>query len=49
LREERRQFVFEYSVLRKIFGHKWGDVTEDWTRLHNEELYGMYRSPNVIG
>jgi hypothetical protein len=25
-------------VLRKVFGHKREEVTEEWSRLHNEEL-----------
>ena len=49
LRKERRQWVFENRVLRKIFGPTWGDVTEDWTRQHNEELCDVYFSPNIIG
>jgi hypothetical protein len=24
------------------------EVTRDWRRLHNEELHGLYVSPNVI-
>jgi hypothetical protein len=24
------------GALRKIFGHKRNEVTEDWSRLHNE-------------
>jgi hypothetical protein len=35
-------------VLRKIFGPKRDEVTEDWRRLHNEELHNFYSSPNII-
>jgi hypothetical protein len=40
--------MFENSVLRKIFGHKTDEVTGEWERLHNEELNGLYSSPNII-
>jgi hypothetical protein len=39
LREESRLRVFENRVLRRIFGHKRDDVTGEWRRLHNKELY----------
>jgi hypothetical protein len=34
-------------VLRKIFGPK---MEEDgsWRKLHNDELYSMYSSPNIV-
>jgi hypothetical protein len=35
-------------VLRRLFGHKRDDVTGEWRRLHNEELYALYFSPNII-
>jgi hypothetical protein len=35
-------------VLRKIFGPKRDEVTEEWRRLHNEELYDQNSSPCVI-
>jgi len=38
LREERRLMVFEYRVLRRIFGPKRDEVTGEWRKLHNEEL-----------
>jgi hypothetical protein len=41
--------VFEDRVLRKIFGPMKDNVTEECRRLHNEELYGLYSSPNNIG
>jgi hypothetical protein len=34
-------------VLRRIFGPKRDEVTEEWRRLHNKELYALY-SPNII-
>jgi hypothetical protein len=37
LREERRLRVFESRVLRKMFGPKMDEVTEEWRKLHNEK------------
>jgi hypothetical protein len=34
-------------VLRRIFGPKRDEVTGEWRRLHNEELYALYSSPNI--
>jgi hypothetical protein len=48
LREERRLRVFENRVLRRIFGHKEGEVTGEWRKLHNEELSDQYCLPNII-
>jgi hypothetical protein len=48
LREECRLRVFENRVLRRIFGPKRDEVTGEWRRLHNEELYALYSSPNII-
>jgi hypothetical protein len=35
-------------VLRRIFGPKRDEVTGEWRRLHDEELYALYSSPNII-
>ena len=35
LREERKLSVFENMVLRRIFGPRSDEVTEEWRRLHN--------------
>jgi hypothetical protein len=48
LREESRLRVFENRVLRWIFGPKRDEVTGEWRRLHNKELYALYSSPNTI-
>jgi hypothetical protein len=48
LREEHRLRVFVNRVLRKIFGPKGAEVTEDWRKLYNEELHNLYSSPNII-
>jgi hypothetical protein len=48
LREECRLRVFENRVLRRIFGPKRDEVTEEWRRLHKKELYALYSSPNII-
>jgi len=34
--------VFETGVLREIFGVKRDEVTREWRKLHNEELYALY-------
>ena len=39
---------FENKVLRKIFWPKRDEVTREWRRLHNKELYDPYSSPNII-
>ena len=49
MREECRLRVFENRVLRRIFGGpKRDEVAGEWGKLHNEELYELYCSPNII-
>ena len=48
LREERKLRVFQNMVLRRIFGPRRDEVTEEWRRLHNEELNDLYTSPNNV-
>jgi hypothetical protein len=35
-------------MLRRIYGPKRDEVTAEWRRLHNKELYALYSSPNII-
>jgi hypothetical protein len=44
--EERWVRVFENRVLRRIFGPKRDEVTEEWRKLHNEALNDLYGSPS---
>jgi hypothetical protein len=44
LREECR-----LRVLRRIFEPKGDEVTEEWRKLHNEEMNYLYSAPNIVG
>jgi len=48
LRGERKLRVFENMVLRRIFEPRRDEVTEEWKRLHNEELNDLYSSPYIV-
>jgi len=48
LREERKLRVFEEWMLRRIFGPKRDEITEEWRKLRNEELNDLYSSPNIV-
>jgi hypothetical protein len=40
--------VFENRVLRRIFGPKRDEVTEEWKKLRSGELHNLYTSPDII-
>jgi hypothetical protein len=48
LREERRLRVCENRALRRLLGPKWDEVPSEWRKLNNEELNGLYSSPNIV-
>jgi len=50
LRDERRLRVFENRVLRRLFGPKRDEVTNECRKLlvHNEEQNDLYISPNIV-
>jgi hypothetical protein len=47
LREEYRLRVFENRVLKRIFGPK-REEDGSWRKLHNDDLHGLYTSPNIV-
>jgi len=48
LREERRLWVFENRVLRRVFGTKMDEVTGEWRKLHKKEHRDLYSLPNIV-
>jgi hypothetical protein len=40
--------VFEFRVLRRMFGPNGVDVTGEWKKLLNKELHNLYSSPDII-
>jgi hypothetical protein len=48
MREERRPRVLENRVWRIIFGPRRVEVTQEWRKLHNEELNYLYRLRNIF-
>ena len=48
LREKRRMSVFENRVLSRIFGLNRDEVISKQRKLHNEEHYDLYSSPNIV-
>ena len=40
--------VGENRVLRRLFGPKREELTEEWRKLHNEDPNDLYSSPNTV-
>ena len=40
--------TFENRVLRGVFGPKRDEVTGEWKKIHNEELWDLYSLPNIV-
>jgi hypothetical protein len=47
-RRERVWSLFEFRVLRGMFGAKRDEVTGEWRKLHNDELNDLYCSPTIV-
>jgi hypothetical protein len=41
-------WVFEISVLGRIFGPNRDEVKGGWRKLHKDELHNLYSSPSII-
>ena len=48
MKKERRLMVFEYRVLRGIFGANRNGVTGEWIKLHRDELNDLHWSTSVV-
>jgi hypothetical protein len=48
LREEKGVRAFEKRVLRRIFGPKRDEMTEEWRKMHSEELHNLHSSPDDV-
>lgn len=46
--EESRLMIFERKVLRKILGPIYDRQTNEWRKLHNVELQGLFQRPNIV-
>ena len=40
--------MFANRVLRRVFGAKRDEGTEEWRKLHNDELSDLYSLPNIV-
>jgi len=48
MRVEHRPRAFQNRVVREIFWPVKHDVTREWRKLHYEDLYDLYCSPNIV-
>jgi hypothetical protein len=46
-KEECMLRIFKNRMLRRIFGPRRDEVTGEWRRLHNKELYALHSSPDI--
>jgi len=48
LKEERKPWVFENRVLKRIFRPTRDGVTGEWRKINEDELNYLYSSPNIV-
>jgi hypothetical protein len=48
LEEEHGLKVSENRVLRRMLGQKRDEIIRGWKKLHTEESYNLYFSPDII-
>jgi len=46
--EESRLMIFERKVLQKIYGPVFDSQTNEWGKLHNEELQNLFQRANIV-
>jgi hypothetical protein len=47
-RKQHRLRLIDNGVLREVFEPKRTEFTENWKKLHSEELQGLYSSRNNV-
>jgi len=47
LGEDRKNRDFKSMALKMIFEPKRDKVTSEWRRIHNEDIYNVYSTPNI--
>lgn len=48
MKEEHKLELFENNVLRKVYGLRKGQISEQFMIMHNEELRNIYWSPSTV-
>jgi hypothetical protein len=46
--EERRLRDFDNMILTRILGPERDEVAREWRKQHNEELYDLFFSTNIV-
>jgi hypothetical protein len=46
--DEKKLELFERKVLRKIFGPKKNEETNEFKHRTNDDLYELYNQPNIV-
>jgi len=46
--EERRMAVFVRKILRKMYGAYFDVLTNEWRKLHNNEMQSFFQRPDIL-